>query len=147
MGVLNCYRDAHRGIQREAAAVLPPEHLIARVCLQQPPTHEGLEHSAAHLLLHLQDGRLAQLRDGVKAHALALSLVEPLDDARMKMVMRVERGPEAVGEQNRPGARLRPGARTLAAQRPLHFLEKDAQHPTCQRRVAVQKPAQAFGQR
>ncbi len=63
-----------------------------------------------------------------------------------KKVMGVERGPEAVGEDHRPGARLRPGARALAAQRPLHFLEQDAQDPTCQRLVAVQKAAQAFRQ-
>jgi len=41
--------------------MLPGEHLVARARLQQPPTHEGFEHPAAHPLLHLQESRLAQV--------------------------------------------------------------------------------------
>jgi len=51
-----------------------------------------------------------------------------------------------MGEDHRPGARLRTGTRALSGQLPLHFFEQDAQDPTCQRRVAVQKTAQAFRQ-
>ncbi len=94
-----------------------------RICLQQPPTHEGFEHPAAHPLLHLLDGRFAQLRGPVKAHAPGLCLIQPVDHAGVEVVMRVKRCPEAVWEDHCPGARLGTGVGALAAQLPLHFLE------------------------
>ena len=52
-----------------------------------------------------------------------------------------------MGEAHGPGARLRTGLGAMTAQLPLHFLEKDPQHLPRQRRVALQKTSQAFGQR
>ena len=44
--------DAHRGVEREAAAVVPAAHLVTSTLLEQAAADAGAQHPLAHLGLH-----------------------------------------------------------------------------------------------
>ncbi len=50
-----------------------------------------------------------------------------------------------MGEEHRPGACLRAGARAMAAQFPLHLRATEVQHPPRQRHIEVQNLRRRFG--
>jgi hypothetical protein len=49
-------RDAHRGIDGEAAAVFPLPHRLRVIARQQAMAHEHAQQPPAHLRLYLGDG-------------------------------------------------------------------------------------------
>ena len=58
--------DAHQGVEREAAAMVPPAHLIGLPLLEQAAPHAGAQHLLTHPCLHwVHSGRIEPER-GVK---------------------------------------------------------------------------------
>ena len=67
-----------------------------------------------------------------------------VDDHRVKVEVEIEKGAEAVDEDDRAEAGRGSGARTVRAQALLHRLQEHPQHGTLQSSVAVEEVAQAL---
>lgn len=73
-------------------------------------------------------------------------LEDPVDDAAVVMDVPVEGGTEAVDEAHRPEAGMRAGAAAPTQMGP-NDAQQDVQHGADRPRLALQVPAQPFGQR
>ena len=58
--------DAYRGIEREAAAMVPPGHLLRVTMLEQAAPHKGAQHLLAHPRLDLAHRSRIEPERGVK---------------------------------------------------------------------------------
>ena len=58
--------DAHRGVEREAAAMVPAAHLMRIILIEQAAPHAGAQHLLAHPRLDLANGSRLQPERGVK---------------------------------------------------------------------------------
>ena len=119
--------DVHRCIERESAAVVPLFHVPAIVLVQYPASHAGPQNAATDPGLHHRGIVRIHLVDGVEAYpALRVGLEYAVDDAHMKVGMRVERGAEAMDEGYRAGACIRPRTRAVRTQMTRDLVEQDA---------------------
>ena len=93
--------DAHRGVDREAAAVFPCRHHLRVLCRQQAAPHEPAQQPPAHRLLHLRDGVGIEVAGGMEDHSARGGLEHTVDDDTVKMQMRIEGRAEAVDDDRR----------------------------------------------
>ena len=92
---------AHRGVERAAAAVCPAAHLVTSILLEQAAADAGAQHPAPHLGLHRGHSGRSQPGGFVKHHLCrrvrgVRSLEYAIDDAEVKMQVRVRRRAVAV---------------------------------------------------
>ena len=138
-------RDAYRGVDGEAAAMLPLPHRLRVIARQQAAAHEHAQHPPAHLRLHLGDGGGIEAGGGMEDDPARGGVEHAVDDRAVKVQVRIERRAEAVDEGHR--AETRRGARTRAAraQASRHGAQEQVQYRALEVGIAFQEVAQALG--
>jgi hypothetical protein len=102
-------RDAHLGVDGEAAAMLSLPHRLRVIGWQQAAAHEHAQQAPAHLRLHLRDGVGLEPGGGPEDDLAHGGGVErAVDDDRVEVQMSIEAGTKAVIEGHR--AQTRRGA-------------------------------------
>ena len=165
--------DAHRRIEREAAAMVPAAHRVSITLLEQAAAHEGAQHPPAHPGLHRGQRGRSQPGGFVKHHPRgpirgAGSREYPIADAAMKtkfqcrltsvlstlseaaaakVQMGVERRAEAVDEDHRPQPGRSAAAGAVRTQGTRDGAQQDAHDHALQRRIVMQEIAQPLGYR
>jgi len=142
--------DAHRGVEREAAAVCPATHLVTSALLEQAAADAGAQHTPAHVGLHLEHSGRSQRGGCMKHHARRRvrgvgRREDRIEDAAVKVQMRVQRRAEAVDEDHRAQAGCAGAAGTMLAQAALDGAQQDAHDHALQRGIVVQEIAQPLG--
>ena len=113
LAVVGC--EAHARIQREPAALGPPFHLLAGLCVDPSTAHECSEDAAAHLRLH-DPHRIGVdgLRRDETDTLLRVGLEHAVDHDDMEVRVLIQRRTEPVDEGHRPGAYLGTGTQAAA---------------------------------
>ena len=84
-------RDAHRRIDREAAAVFPFRHRLRGIARQRAAAHENAQQPLAHGLLDPRDGDGIDPSCGMEDHTVRRrGLEHAVDDHAVKVQMRIE---------------------------------------------------------
>jgi hypothetical protein len=135
--------DAHRGVQGEAAVVLPGAHVLGIVRLEETASHEQTQDAAANGGLHSGDRRRVHRRgfEEGDGRIVLRPREDTVDDADVKMRVLIERGAEVMdeGDGADSGRWACPGASLL--QGLFDDAENDAQCGTTDGRVALEEVA------
>ena len=142
--------DTYRGVDREPAAMVPPAHCGSVTLVEQAAPHAGAQHLLPHPRLDLAHSGRIQPERGVKDDpgrpvGGARGLEYPVEDAAVKVQVRVQGRAEAVDEGHRPAAGRGAATGTVCAQAVCHRAQKDTQDGALHGRVTVQETAQGLG--
>jgi hypothetical protein len=140
--------DAHAGVEREAATVLPTRHRLGVFRLKHTAAGERAQQTPADLGLHFVEQLLVGGTAFVKRRSSrGVRFDDALNDEVVAVHLRIEQRAKAVDEGHRAdpgiGARRRAGA----AQGLFHDAQENAQRQRLDRGIVVQVITQPHGNR
>jgi hypothetical protein len=139
--------DADGGVEAEAAAGLPGEHVLDGVLVEQAAALEEAEHAALQRALEAEDVVGSEMGRLVEGDAAVVALGEDaVEDDDVEVEVGVEGGAEAVQEGDGAELGVARSGRAGAAQRGADAAEQDAQHVAGQARVVGQEGADPLRQ-
>jgi hypothetical protein len=139
--------DADGGVEAEAAAGLPGEHVLDGVLVEQAAALEEAEHAALQRALEAEDVVGVEMGRLVEGDAAVVALGEDaVEDDDVEVEVGIEGGAERCRKETAPSW-ASPGADGLARRSVVRITaEQDAQHVAGQARVVGQERADPFRQ-